>query len=651
MPLHPEDLCMIRMPGRPAIHPIDHSRLAISVTKMDVDQDRYNSELFVMRIDGSAQDRAQAVGGKSAPGHSPKWSPTGAQLAFLHKDNGVDELWVCAEDLEERRCLVHSVGVKNFTWSPDGKSIAFVARAQDSDEVYRRIRRLRYKLDGEGYTNGYTHVFLVDVTTGLVTQVSKTRADHGCVAFHPSSRQLAFVSDFADGDDRAKDPHLQLYDVQTGSTEVHALGVKSVTELTFADDGTLYGVGKHQSEANVECDKLFQLADPNHLTWTKGLDAVLGYHVISDMKRPGLNPVLQISSQSRILAVATKHGRQALYCVDMANEETYPLEIEQNILSFSPISSSETGCRVAVIADAFDRPAELFVVDWTYGQRANIQQVSSFNQGVIHQLPKLSISERWWSNPEAMRIHGWVLKADHIEEESRGTILVIHGGPHMAFGSSFHFDFTFLCSLGYQVVICNPRGSYGYGQPFSSAIVGEWGRGDVVDILGFLDHVQATEDGSNYRSVVMGGSYGGYLVNWLISHNHRFSGAISERSICNLYSKIGNSDLGFITNRVELGGIDLWEDEDAILERSPIRHVHNVRTPLLLLHGEGDHRCPIEQSEQWFNALSRMDKDVEYIRFPGASHGMTSGGRPTQRAARLEIIADWLARHDGDEPS
>lgn len=143
----------------------------------------------------------------------------------------------------------------------------------------------------------------------------------------------------------------------------------------------------------------------------------------------------------------------------------------------------------------------------------------------------------------------------------------------------------------------------------------------------------------------MGGSYGGYLVNWLIAHDHRFQAAISERTVCNLYSKFGNSDLGFSINKAELGGGELWTDEELLMERSPIRYAPQVSTPVLLLHGENDQRCPIEQSEQWFNALRRLGKEVEFIRFPGASHAMAATGRPQQRRARLKAIADWLESH------
>src|SRR5205823_9191223 len=143
-----------------------------------------------------------------------------------------------------------------------------------------------------------------------------------------------------------------------------------------------------------------------------------------------------------------------------------------------------------------------------------------------------------------------------------------------------------------------------------------------------------------------GGSYGGYLVNWALTRTNRFRAAVSERSISNLLSKYGTSDNGFTVNRFEMGGVDLFDDGViTLLERSPLRHATAIGTPLLLIHGENDYRCPIEQSEQLFVALRRLGRTAKFVRFPGESHSLTTGGRPDHRVARLGLILDWLAEH------
>ncbi|MFO2549824.1 S9 family peptidase [Alicyclobacillus cycloheptanicus] len=580
-------------------------------------------------------------------GHSPDWAPDGGHLAFLQNNQGKNELWLCDAQFGNVRCLVPGVDVKQFVWSPDSQFIAWTARCQAIDAVFNRVTRLRYKLDGEGFTHGYTHVFLVAVQTGKVTKVSMARSDHGCITFHPQSGELAFVSHYLDGEDTQKVPYLHRYDVKTGKVRSMPLPVKSVTELHFAASGKLYGAGKRDMETSVEFDKLFEIG--NETKWvTDALDMAIGCHVISDARRPGFNPVLSVLPDGKIITIGTTQGRQRLLCVDVERGQVELLDFDGSIQSFTPIESTAAGCKVAVVADSFRHPAELSIVDWVYGGPCAVRNVTDINEAYTLALPPLHVSEHWWTTADSINIQGWVLRRTPEAGRVRGTVLVIHGGPHMAFGDAYHMDFHYLCGLGYQVVICNPRGSYGYGQTFSSAILGEWGRQDVGDLLGFYEHACGGDmDGEN--TFVMGGSYGGYLVNWLISHDDRFRGAISERSICNLYSKIGNSDLGFLINRVELGGADLWEDESFIMERSPIRYARNVHTPLLLMHGEADHRCPVEQSEQWFTALKRLGKEVDYVRFPGASHAMASQGRPRQRAARLRLIAKWLRSHSEGE--
>lgn len=143
-----------------------------------------------------------------------------------------------------------------------------------------------------------------------------------------------------------------------------------------------------------------------------------------------------------------------------------------------------------------------------------------------------------------------------------------------------------------------------------------------------------------------GGSYGGFIVNWTLTQCSRYRAAVAERSISNFISKIGTADNG-ATTTFELGGHDLFGDSGAerLWHLSPLRHATNVTTPLLLIHGESDYRCPIEQSEQFFAALRRLDRDVQFIRYPGESHALPTAGTPANRADRLNRIIGWFDAH------
>jgi dipeptidyl aminopeptidase/acylaminoacyl peptidase len=218
----------------------------------------------------------------------------------------------------------------------------------------------------------------------------------------------------------------------------------------------------------------------------------------------------------------------------------------------------------------------------------------------------------------------------------------------MTAGHAFDLEAQLLVAAGYSVLAPNTAGSAGRGTPFRMRSVGQWGRADYDEVMALTDWAVACGAADERRLYLAGGSYGGYLVNWTLTRTTRFLAAISERSVSNLVSKLGTSDNGFTVNRFEFGGADLHDDSvTMLLERSPLRHAAAIRTPLLLIHGELDQRCPIEQSEQLFVALRRLGREAVFLRFPGESHSLPAAGRPDRRVARLTAILDWLAGHPG----
>jgi dipeptidyl aminopeptidase/acylaminoacyl peptidase len=511
----------------------------------------------------------------------------------------------------------------------------------------RKISRLRYKLDGEGITTGFDHVFIVNMA-GEVRQISSSASDHRCPVFFPDGGTLAFVADFTGDDDAEKSPRVIIIDLKSWNEISIDPMAKSISALVPLHEG-LYYVGKEKTENSVEFDKLFRLEAGNRpRCLSREIDAPIGYHVLSDVKKSGLTPSVWATPEGDgVFFVATFRGRQQLYAFHMEDEAIREIPLSDNITAFTVGRKIDGRRQIVYTADSMTRPSEVYSALWdARNNDITGRRLTSWNEPVADILPECSIDEHVFGTPDGFSVFGWKMTpSKHAKREPVGTVLVIHGGPHFCYGYSFLYDFWHLCKLGFRVLFCNPRGSVGYGQEYAEAIIGEWGGLDVDDIKGFLREALKGEEKREEALFLMGGSYGGYLVNWLVSHGDLFQAAIAERSICNLYSKLGNSDLGFVINARELGGVDLWSDEEFIMSRSPIRYATQVNTPLLLLHGENDERCPIEQSEQWFNALKRLGKKIEYIRFPGASHTMASSGPPAQRAARLEAIALWFLRN------
>ena len=263
------------------------------------------------------------------------------------------------------------------------------------------------------------------------------------------------------------------------------------------------------------------------------------------------------------------------------------------------------------------------------------------------------LRERWLAEPERHEfiaadgwpIEGWLLKPhDFDPTRTYPLVLQIHGGPHAQYGWVLFHEFQVLAGSGCLVLYCNPRGSGGYGEAFCRACVRDWGGADYEDLMTALDQlIERTGFVDPARLGVAGGSYGGFMTNWILGHTDRFAAAVSMRSISNLVSDYAQNDI--VPWSEQEMGPPPWPDLDELWRRSPIRYVRDIRTPLLLLHSEMDLRCPISQADELFGALRLLGREVELVRFPGESHDLSRNGRPDRRVERLRRIAAWFERY------
>lgn len=223
-------------------------------------------------------------------------------------------------------------------------------------------------------------------------------------------------------------------------------------------------------------------------------------------------------------------------------------------------------------------------------------------------------------------------------------VLEIHGGPRIQYGACYFHEFQVLASAGFYVLFSNPRGAQGYGEAFTRAIVLNWGGADYEDLMRVVDHaLQRYPEIDSERLGVTGGSYGGYMTNWIVGHTDRFRAAVTQRSVVDLKTLLLAGD--FSDDAVPEFGDQPWRDSADYRRMSPITYVENIKTPLLILHSLDDHRCPVEEAEQLYTSLKLLRRDVEMVLFPGESHGLSRGGTPSRRLARLHFIREWFVRH------
>jgi len=233
-----------------------------------------------------------------------------------------------------------------------------------------------------------------------------------------------------------------------------------------------------------------------------------------------------------------------------------------------------------------------------------------------------------------------------VSAKENPSILFIHGGPHTAYGNTYFIELQYFYANGYNVLFCNPPGSSGYGQEYEKACIGDWGGRDMHYLLKFVQECRSRY-GLTGKMGVTGGSYGGYMTNWIVTQTDEFACAISERSISNFFSMIGTSDIGFWFNTLELDVKDPYSREgmQKLMDFSPINYVKKAKTPIMLITGEEDYRCPIEQAEQFHVAMKMNGVESVLVRYPGDNHEHARAGVPKNMIDRLKRKKEWFERH------
>ncbi len=308
---------------------------------------------------------------------------------------------------------------------------------------------------------------------------------------------------------------------------------------------------------------------------------------------------------------------------------------------------SADGRSLAYTASDITHGTELYVAPLARGGGAE-RRLTSFNDSLFKQITVIPADTFWFTGEGGLRIQGWLMKPHRYQPgKSYPLVLSIHGGPHSNYGNVLFPEFQMLAGQGYWMVFTNPRGSSGYGHAFTFATRGRWGMEDYQDLMQAVDVVIARAKGGvdTTRMAVLGGSYGGFMTNWIVGHTNRFRVAQTDRSIFNWYSWYGSSDAQGLTD-YEFRGAP-WESDSLYRALSPMRYAANMRTPMLIVHSEDDKRTPITDGEQLFMALRKRGVPAEFVRYPRSFHGLSRTGPPWLLVDRLERIRTWFAHWIG----
>jgi dipeptidyl aminopeptidase/acylaminoacyl peptidase len=541
-------------------------------------------------------------------------------------------------------------GVSAIAWAPDGARLAFVSpiggyKEPEGEDDKRKSRPARvitsvkYRFNGEGFIyDRRPHVFVVSLDGASPTQISEGDFIDADPTWSPDGESLVFSSarHAARDDDDASD--LWRVPAKGGTPQRLTATAGPVMLPAFSPDGrTIAFLARAALNAYGRNVQLFTVpSDGGHATClSSALDRSCGaLHV-----RPSWSP------DGRSLTVAAEdRGDIGLWRVAATGSAALQ-RIVGGERVLNGFSASADGRTLAFAASRTVAPAEVFVCGADGGDE---RRLTDLNRAWVESVA-LSAPERFRFTRAGFELDVWVMRpAGFVAGQRYPTLLNIHGGPHAQYGHNFFDEFQVYAGAGYAVVYTNPRGSQGYGEAFTQAVVGDWGGGDYADVMAALDEALARYPFIDpERLGVLGGSYGGFLTSWTVGHTKRFKAACSERAVNCQYTMFGTSDIGHSFNVVELGGPLPWEDMARYIERSPLTYAKDMTTPLLILHSEDDLRCPIEQGEQLFVALKKLKREVRFVRFPGENHEMSRSGKPRHRLERFRHILEWFAKYLG----
>lgn len=643
-----EDLYQIDSVSDPRVSPTKNEAIFVK-THMDEKDNKYISNLF--HLDLKSNDVTQWTFGKDRVSH-PRWSRDGEKILFLSNRDEKNQVFVLSTNGGEAKQVTNEKdGVTSAEFSLDGNKVIYqVAESVDRESDDQKddekelpkptvITRMKYKADGAGVLKEkYQQIKLVDLENEETKTIKEGKQNY---IFQGWLNEPAFI--YSTDEDINQDfnfnhnvyiHHVDTEEDQEIPTEEGYVSSFSVSpnrdQVLFVHMGREYYNATHTEILHYDLNT--GIVTP----LTTELDAPVGDFVAADTQQQTILQDVIWASDRDFYFPVSDHGNVSLYYGNVDGELYPALNKDLHVFGFDLQAEQQ---KAILTISTTTNPSEVYSLDIPTG---DLKQLTSFNEAFLNEVEIVKPEPISYTSKDDWTVHGWFMKpAKYKENETYPMIVNIHGGPHAFYANTFFHEMQYLAAKGYAVLYVNPRGSHSYGQTFVNSVRGDYGNGDYQDIMNGVDYVLAKYDWiDENRLGVTGGSYGGFMTNWIVGHTNRFKAAVTQRSISNWISFRGVSDIGYYFNEWQIQA-DLGEVEK-LWKHSPIAYVENMKTPLKIIHNERDFRCPMEQAEQLYIALKHQGIETEFVRFPESDHNLSRTGKPNLRIERLNHISSWF---------
>jgi dipeptidyl aminopeptidase/acylaminoacyl peptidase len=642
--IKPEDYFAFQFISDPQLSP-DGKAVAYELAVVDQKKNRRESSIWLVAADGSSAPRRLSAEGFIS--HAPRWSPDGKTLAILssrNSDSSVSEtpkaqIYLLPMTVGGEGIALTKLknGVENYQWSPDGSRIVVVSATGPLDEIapadrksdVRHYQHIQYKYNDTGwYDDKRRHLWVVNVASGEAKQITEGQDwNDADPQWSPDGTRIAFVSDRTG----------KLFD-ESHNTDIWVIP---------AAGGSLTKISDHEFE-----DESPRWSPDGKQILFAGKTAYHQFFKLYVADSSGHSPSQLILKDLDMIPTELHWpAARAFLFVAGVKGESHVFRGNPSAQTFSAVTSGTRGVhglhvngsagKMAYLANDFQHLDDLYVVnlDGT-GER----QLTHLNSALWAQLELQPVERLPYKSSDGWVVEGFFVKPLGWQPGKKyPMVVVIHGGPRGMFGMDWYQEFQVYAAKGWAVFFCNPRGSTGYGEKFERGEINNWGVMDYQDVMAGVDAALKQYPWVDANNLgVTGGSYGGYMTNWIVSHTNRFKAAVALRAVSNFISDDGTRD-GAYGHEEYFKGI-LFDVFDQYWEASPLKHARNVHTPTLILHSDMDFRVPIEQGEQWFRALQHYGVPSELVLFPRENHNLTRTGEPKHLVESLNWQLYWFDR-------